>query len=109
MITPTITAVSTTIDSQALGNRHYKIHNAGGFQGTWWEAGTLVSLDDNVQDGGVLLLAPRRRGTPRFGTIVGGVVRGTAGEPCSPLRWRVVGRVIQDVLHAQPIQLSLFS
>jgi hypothetical protein len=109
MNTPTISAISAISAKQGtqfINKRHYKICHAGGFQGTWWEAGTVVTLDDNVQAGGTLLLAPRRRGTPRFGTIVGGVIRGSAGEPCSPLRWRVVGRVIHDI---QPKQLSLFS
>jgi hypothetical protein len=109
MTTPTITTIPTQSGKQCMDGQGYQIHQAGGFQGIWWEAGTLVKLDKNLQPGAILLLEPRRRGTPRFGTNIGGVLRGSSGEPCSPLRWRVVGRVVKNTHDVRPRQLSLFS
>ena len=109
MTTPTITTISSKSTGPNKDSFCYQIQQAGGFQGTWWEAGTLVKLDRNLKPESILLLAPRRRGAPRFGTITDGVLRGSSGEPCSPLRWRVVGRVIQQPHNKRPKQLSLFS
>lgn len=106
MTTPIITAVKNTALTTPH-TRQYRVSHAGGFQGTWWEAGTVVTLDQNLRRGGIVLLVPRHRGSPRFGTIVGGVIRGSSGEPCSSGRWRIVGQVVNQRT-ATP-QLSLFA
>lgn len=41
----------------------------------------------------VVLVARGGQGRPRFGRVRGDALFGEAGEPCSPLRWRVAGAV----------------
>ncbi len=41
----------------------------------------------------VVLVARGGQGRPRFGRVRGDALFGEAGEPCSPLRWRVAGGV----------------
>jgi len=66
-----------------------------GDHGAWsFAAGDVLVCRGEAAHGDAVVLVPGGHGRPRLGEVVGGTLRGDAGEPCSPLRWQAAGKLV---------------
>lgn len=75
----------------------YRVVQSGTLWGRSWQVGELVVCGGTPDDGDALVLSARV-GRPRLGVMSEGTLHGDVGEPCSPTRWQVAGRVQRVLL-----------
>lgn len=71
----------------------FLVVEAGEFAGERYAAGDLVVCRAPVGRDAPVVLVARGFGRPRLGWVRENGVYGDVGEPCSPERWRPVGRI----------------
>jgi hypothetical protein len=73
----------------------FVVREAGLHGGRWYDRGDVLACAVRpVRSGEAAILVPHGRGGPRLGRVVGRELRGTADEPCSPIRWSPLGAVV---------------
>jgi hypothetical protein len=75
------------------GEACFVVVEPGVAEGTVWSAGDVVVVEPATRSDDLVVLVARGMGRPRLGTACAGRLFGEAGEACSPVRWRVAGRV----------------
>lgn len=73
----------------------FVVREAGLHGGRWYDRGDVLACAVRpVRSGEAAILVPHGRGAARLGRVLGRELRGTADEPCSPVRWSPLGAVV---------------
>ncbi len=98
MVPPRIAPLDTLplgLPPLPAGSLLYRALTAGALGGVEVVRGDLVVCRRAPNPEGAVVLEARGLGRPRLGCVLGATLLGDAGEPCSPLRWRVAGELAE--------------
>jgi hypothetical protein len=105
MATPCLARLEEVIRRQGIelhgapgAIERFVVVREGWFAGRSWRLGDVIACEPlgtpHASERAVpVVLAAQGHGRPRFGTAHASEVRGDVGEPCSPRRWRIAGRI----------------
>lgn len=84
--------------------RLFVVVEAGRFDARPWGAGDVIVCAGTSAEGVRTVLEPEGRGRPVLGKITADGMTGAWDEPCHPLRWAPVGRIVRVVASALDIR-----
>jgi len=90
-----IPAPSHVPDSRTDSMVWFVVTAPGHFRGRWFDRAEILACKAGARPyGSDVVLVPVGRGAPALGAALGANIVGAYGEPCSPLRWHVLGAII---------------